>query len=44
MIKWKMLFLSEAQETDMHSKEIIFLESKWNMYNVALKEECTEKT
>jgi len=43
MIKWKTLFLLEGQEINMHSKEIMFLESRWNIQNIALKEECTEK-
>jgi len=33
----------ESQEINMHSKEIIFLESKWNIQNIALIEECTER-
>jgi hypothetical protein len=43
IVKWKTQFLLEVQEINMHSEEIAFLESRWNMHSVALKEECAEK-
>jgi hypothetical protein len=39
MIKWTILFLLEAKEIVVHFKDVIFLELRLNMYNIALKEE-----